>query len=65
MALQYSDLVMAFGVLVTFVALAPTVFDIVDKLQGVVDPLTAVILGVFPSLLVIAIILSVGVSARS
>lgn len=65
MALQYSDLVMLFGVLVTFVVLAPTVYDVIGKLQGVVDPLTAVILGVFPSLLVIAIILSAGVSARS
>lgn len=65
MALQYSDIIMTFGVIVTFVAVAPFTYDIVEKLQGVVDPLTAVILGVFPALLIIAIILSVGVSARS
>lgn len=65
MAFQYSDVVVAFSVLVGYAAVSPWLFDIVDKLQVEVDPLTAVIVGAIPALVLIAIILSMGVAARS
>lgn len=63
-ALQYSDVVMAFGVLVAIAAVSPWMYAVIDKLQGTTDPLTSVILGMTPALLVVALILSIGVSAR-
>jgi hypothetical protein len=64
-ALQYPDVIMAFGTLVAIVAVSPWLFAAIDKLQGKVDPLTGILLGMMPALLVIALIISVGVSARS
>lgn len=64
-ALQYSDVIMAFATLVAIAAVSPWLFNAIDKLQANVDPLTAVILGATPALFVIALILSIGVSART
>lgn len=65
MPLQYSDVIMAFAVLVAYAGMAPWIYQAVDMLQNVVDPLTAVILGAFPALVIIAMILSTGVASRS
>lgn len=65
MPLQYSDVVIAFSILVGYAAIVPWLYDVIDKIQNVVDPLTAVIVGAIPALVLIAMILSVGVSARS
>ena len=65
MALQYSDVIMAFATLVAYAGIAPWVYRSVYMLQDVVDPLTAVILGAFPALIIIAMILSTGVASRS
>lgn len=64
-AFQYSDAVMTFASIVAIAVISPWLYAAIDKLQNVVDPMTAVILGAVPALLVIALILSVGVSARS
>jgi len=65
MPLQYSDVIMAFGVLVAYAGMAPWIYSAVDMLQNVVDPLTAVIIGAFPALIIVAMILSTGVASRS
>jgi len=63
-ALRYSEVLMAFAVLVAYAGISPWLYDVIDKLQGVVDPLTGVILGAVPALMLIAMILSVGVSSQ-
>lgn len=65
MPLKYSDVVMAFAALVAYAGIAPWIFRSVDMLQGVVDPLTAVIVGTFPAMIIVAMILSTGVASRS
>lgn len=64
-ALQYSDVVMAFAAVVAIAAISPWLYNVIGRLQSVVDPLTGVILGVTPALLVIGLLLSIGVSART
>lgn len=62
--ITYPDVVVAFAVLVAFAAIAPWTFDLVEKAQAHVDPLTGVLLGLFVPLLLISLIVSMGVSAR-
>lgn len=64
-ALQYPDVIMAFATLVAIAVVSPWLYAAIDRLQGRVDPLTGIILGMVPALFVIALIISVGVSARS
>lgn len=63
--LQYSDIIMAFGTLVAIAAVAPWLYQLLDMIQAEVDPLTATILAIFLPLIVIALLVSMGVSARS
>jgi tellurite resistance protein TehA-like permease len=65
MPLKYSDVIMAFAALVAYAGIAPWIYRSVDMLQEVADPLTAVIVGAFPALIIIAMILSTGVASRS
>lgn len=65
MALNYTDVVVAFGVLVVYAGMFPWIYDAVNMLQAQVDPLTAVLVGAVPGLVLFAMILSMGVSARS
>lgn len=65
MALTYSDVVMAFVGLVAFAGMSPWIFRAVDLLQTEADPLTSVIVGAVPALVIIALILSTGVASRS
>lgn len=64
MALEYADVVVAFGVLVAYAGMAPWIYSTVDMVQAQVDPLTAVVLGAFPALIIISMVLSSGVSSR-
>ena len=65
MPLKYSDVIMAFATLVAYAGIAPWIYRSVDMLQAEVDPLTAVIVGAFPALIIVAMILSTGVASRS
>lgn len=65
MPLSYSDVVMAFAVLVAYAGMSPWIFTVVDQMQSVVDPMTGVIVGAIPALVIIAMILSTGVASRS
>lgn len=58
------DVIMTFVVLVGLVGIAPWLYDLVDMLQGPADPLTGTLLALMIPLLFIALILSMGVSAR-
>lgn len=58
------DVIMTFVVLVSLVGVAPWLYDIVGMLQNPADALTATLLALFLPLLFIALILSMGVSAR-
>lgn len=63
-ALQYPDVIMAFATLIAIVAVSPWLYAVLDRLQSRADPLTGIILGMMPALLVIALIVSIGVSSR-
>ncbi len=62
---QYVDIVLSFANLVAFVAIAPWVYQAVAMSTGTVDPLSAVLLDLMLPIFVIAMIVSVGVSART
>jgi len=61
----YVDVVMAFATFVAFAAVSQWIFDIVDMLRQQVDPLTSVLVGLLIPMLLIGLLYSVGVSARS
>lgn len=65
MALTYTDVVVAFVVLVAYAGMYPWITSAVNMLQAEADPLTSVIVGAVPALVLIAMILSAGVAARS
>ena len=62
MALQYVDVIVSFGVLVAYAGMAPWIYSTVDMVQAQVDPLSAVVLGAFPALIIVAMVLSTGAS---
>lgn len=61
----YVDVVIGFATLVAFAAVAPWVYEVVAIARNSVDPLSGVLLQLFVPLLLIGLILSMGVSARS
>jgi len=63
--ISYVDAIMSFAVLVVLVGVAPWLYQILAMVQSQVDPLTAVLLSLFFPLLFVALLLSMGVSARS
>ena len=62
---QYVDIVLAFATLVSFIAVAPWVYTGIGMATGVVDPLSATLLELTLPIFVIAMIVSLGVSART
>lgn len=62
---QYVDVVLTFATLVTFGATAPWIYDAVQKGRSALDPLSGTLLALAPALMVIALIVSVGVSGRT
>lgn len=63
--IQYTDVVMGFATLVTFIAVAPWVYTNIGMAQNHVDPLSATLLALALPFFVIAMIVSLGISARS
>lgn len=61
---QYADTVMAFATLIAFIAVAPWVYTANGMAASSVDPLTATLLRIALPMFVIAMIISIGVSAR-
>jgi len=62
---QYVDVVLTFATLVTFGAVAPWVYDAVQKGRTALDPLSGTLLALALPVMVIALIVSVGVSGRT
>jgi hypothetical protein len=61
---QMTDVFMALMLIVAFVVTAPIWFKATAMVSGSADPFSALLLQLAPALLVIAVIVSVGVSAR-
>lgn len=64
MALTLVDGIITFVTLVALLALSPVFFEFSAMVQGSADPLTGMILSLVVPLFMIAILISVGVSAR-
>lgn len=62
---QYVDVVLTFATLVTFGAVAPWVYSAISKGRTALDPLSGILLALALPLMVIALIVSVGVSGRT
>jgi len=63
-AVEMSDVFMAMIVLVAIVVTAPIWYRFIGMAVGSADPFSALLLSLFLPLLVLALFLSVGVSAR-
>jgi len=63
--ISFVDVIMTFGALVALVGIAPWLYDLIGMLQTEADPLTGTILALLLPLIFIALLLSIGVSARS
>ena len=59
------DAIMTFAVLVVLVGVSPWLWQMIGMIQSEVGPLTGVLLALMLPLIFIALILSMGVSARS
>lgn len=64
-AISYVDVVLTFAVLIMIAAVAPMIFNIYDMVQGVADPLTVALIALVVPMLIIGLIVSMGVAARS
>lgn len=64
-AIRYVDVVLTFATLIMVAAVAPMIFTIFDLIQGVADPLTVALINLLVPLLIIGLMISMGVAARS
>lgn len=62
---QYVDVVLTFSSLVAFGAVAPWVYEAISMGRTALDPLSGTLLALALPLMVIALIVSVGVSGRT
>lgn len=63
-AITLVDAILGFGVLVAVMALAPIIYTFIDMGSGAYDPFTALVLQLSVPLLILAVLISLGVSAR-
>jgi len=61
----YVDAVLAFATFVAFAVVSQWIFQIISMLRSEVDPLTSVLVGLLVPMLLIGLLYSVGVSART
>lgn len=61
----YVDVVIGFATLVAFATVSPWMYTLIDMADDHVDPLTGVLLALVVPLILISLLLSMGVSARS
>lgn len=64
MALTITDGIITFVTMVALLALSPIFFEFATLVQGEADPLSGMVLSLVVPLLFVAILISVGVSAR-
>jgi len=63
--INYTDVVLGFATFVSFAVVAPWVETVIGMLRSQADPLTSVLVGLVLPLLLISLLYSLGVSARS
>lgn len=63
-SVQITDAIMAFAIVVALLALAPVLFEFTAMIGGEADPLSGLILQLVVPLFFVAVIISVGVSAK-
>lgn len=63
-AVQVTDVAMTFFVLVALIVVAPWYYEFISWTDDVADPFTALLLQLGPPLMFVALIVSVGISAR-
>lgn len=61
----YVDAVLAFATMAAFAIVAPFFYRVIEMLRGYADPLTSVLIGILVPMLLIGLLYSMGVSARS
>ena len=64
MSVQLTDAIMAFVVIVALLATSPILFEFSAMVGSAADPLSSLVLQLVVPLLFVAVIISVGVSAR-
>ena len=64
MAIQLTDAILGFVVLISIVVLAPVIFEFQAMIDSAADPLSSLIFTLVVPLFIIALIISIGVSAR-
>jgi len=64
MALTLTDAIITFVVLVSVLAISPVLFEFTAMVQPEADPLSGMILSLVLPLMIIAVLVSVAVSAR-
>lgn len=64
MSVQLTDAIMAFVVIVALLATSPILFEFSAMVGSEADPLSSLVLQLVVPLLFVAVIISVGVSAR-
>lgn len=63
-AVQLVDAIMSFVVLVALLVLAPHIYNFLDMVRSVADPFSATLMQLFVPFLFLAILISIGVSAK-
>jgi hypothetical protein len=61
----YVDAVLGFATFVAFAAVSEWIFQIISMLRANVDPLTSVLVGLVVPMLLIGLLYSLGVSAKT
>lgn len=64
-AISYVDVVLTFATMAMIAVTAPMWFTIFEKIQGVADPLTVALVNLGVPLLLIGLVISIAVAARS
>lgn len=64
MAIQLTDAILGLVVLISIIVLAPVIFEFQSMIESVADPLSSLIFTLVVPLFIIALIISIGVSAR-
>lgn len=64
MAIQLTDAILTFIVLISIIVLAPVIFEFQSMISSAADPLSGLIFTLVVPLFVVALLISVGVSAR-
>jgi hypothetical protein len=63
--IQFTNIVVIFATFVSFGAVAPWIYEAIGMAQGPLDPFSALLLSLALPLMLVSLLISVGVSART